>query len=174
MQEYHPFWVPFWKIKVSNWLIKKKKLLNLVDWDNPECKTEKHFTDYYSNHSNPGYVEEFSNILFDELELFSKNLPEGFKITGVWAQRYTGYHFMPPHTHGPTGFSAVLYTEFNPKVHKSTTFYSPFKGFISGEPLEHTPEMNEGEMIIFPSSVLHFAEPSNSEEQRTIFSWNMI
>ena len=171
MQEYHPFWVPFWKIKVSNWLIKKKKLLNLVDWDNPECKIEKHFTDYYSESD---YIKEFSDILLYELELFAKNFPEGFKIKEVWAQRYTGYHFMNPHTHGPRGFSAVLYAEFNPKVHKPTTFYSPFNGFINGEPLEHAPEMNEGEMIIFPSSVLHFAEPSNSEEQRTIFSWNMI
>lgn len=171
IQQYNPFWVPFWQIKVNDWPNKKQKLLDLVDWDDPECNTETHFTDY---HSKSNYLDSFIDLFLSDLKLFSENFNQGVRIKEVWAQRYTGSHFMWPHTHGPVGFSAILYAEFNSEVHNATTFYAPFESFSDGEILEHRPVVEEGEIIIFPSSILHFVEPSNNKEQRTIFSWNMI
>ena len=170
LEQYNPFWVPFWKIKVNGWLSKKYKLLSLVDWNNTECKRDSHFTDYFLETS---YAKSFADLIIEELTSFSTDLQRTINIKEVWAQRYTGSHYMSPHTHGNHGFSGILYTEFNPEVHKPTSFYGPFKGFTDGMDLEHTPEVEEGDMIIFPSSIVHYVEPSDNEEQRTIFSWNM-
>ena len=170
IEQYNPFWVPFWKIRVDDWLNKKNQLLDLVDWDNEKGKTEKHFTDY---HLNLNYVEPFTNIIIDELKNFSMSIQFNIQIRRLWAQRYTGSHNMMPHTHGNEGFSAVLYAEFNPKVHNATTFHCPFKNFVDGFDITHIPEVEEGDILIFPSAIIHYAEPSNSDEHRTIFSWNM-
>jgi len=171
LKQYNPFWVPFWKIKVSNYLTKKYELLKLVNWDNPECQYENHFTDYFIEKN---YLTPFTELISNELQQFANDLQGSINITDLWAQRYVGNtNNMSPHTHGNHGYSAILYAEFNPEVHQPTQFLAPFKNFSNGEDLIHKPEVEEGDILIFPSSIIHYASPSHSKEQRTIFSWNM-
>ena len=78
---------------------------------------------------------------------------------------------MRPHTHGISDFSAVLYHEFVPG-HTATEFWAPYKNPLSGNDYVHVPDVKEGDLVIFPSTIIHYAVPNDSDHQRTIFSFN--
>ena len=65
-----------------------------------------------------------------------------------------------------------MYVDFDPTVHKPTTFYSPFPDYINGEVMEFTPDVKEGDIVFFPSFVHHCQDPSKSETQRVVISMN--
>ena len=166
--ENHPFYVPFYTIKINNWLDKKIKLLNLVDWSDKSCLTNEHFTDYHKyKKGNAPYFSAFFDIIKDDLKGFNN-----LEVRTLWAQRYNEQQHMNVHTHGVLGFSAVLYAEFDKKEHKATTFYAPFPNFIDGTCMNYTPQVEEGDLLMFPSALMHAATPNISTKQRTIFSFN--
>jgi len=175
MNTYYPFAVPFFITSIENWPEKKNEFLSLPDWDDKECMNSRQWTDFdqYKN-SDPPYRDKF-------LELISKSVMElgqslGVPAVGVgpiWAQRYWRGHYMNPHTHGPRGYSAILYAELNDD-HPCTEFLSPFKDFYGGNDLVYNPEVKEGDVIFFPSSLYHHAPPHDSDNHRTIFSFNMM
>lgn len=173
IREHHPFWIPTFIVTVSDWQNKKQKLLSMVDFSDSECVNENQFTDYHKYLGTYApYKEDFINILLDELVEFSKHLDAELEIGSVWCQRYANTNLMAPHNHGAIGYSAVLYAELTDE-HKATTFTAPYLNFINGNTIQHTPKMSEGEIIFFPSALMHYAEPNKSTENRTIFSFNM-
>jgi len=182
-----PFLQSFYQVSIGNWQEKKNKLMNLIDWNDKKCMFDDFYSDYYKNmqepNNKPKYTKEFINILKDDLNTFvvgleksplnRMNLDLKIQIQSLWAQRYKNQQWMPPHTHEPYGFSAVLYAEFDPKVHGSTMFMSSYKNTIDGMDYNFQPEVKEGDIIFFPSSMMHFAKPHESNKNRTIFSFNV-
>lgn len=77
------------------------------------------------------------------------------------------------HNHGHSGWSAVLYVEFDPEYHTATKFYSPFNNPWSGRLQTFIPPVNEGDLVIFPATISHEALPNESERLRTIISFNL-
>ena len=51
-------------------------------------------------------------------------------------------------------------------------FTSPFP--IEGTMGSVSPNVSEGDLIIFPSSLLHTAPPHKSDEDRIVFSFNLL
>lgn len=177
IKEYFPFAIPFYHVTISDWLRKKPILMNFVDWNDPECITDEHFTDYHKNLKNPPdgrpkYTVDFINLFSNELVTFANKHQMNVNITSLWAQRYYKTHHMQPHTHGLSGFSAVLYADFSQKDMGATVFQAPFKNPVHGNDLSHQPKVKEGDMIIFPSTINHWAMPNISDKPRTIFSFN--
>lgn len=184
----NPFLLTFYQVSIENWSEKKKQLLDLIDWDDPSCWTDDCFTDYYKNIQKTGerapYTDAFIKILSKELNSFVHNVQYtdinrfnvdlSMKINNLWAQRYTSQQFMPPHTHEPAGFSAVLYAEFDNKEHQPTKFWAPFKNTVDAMDYRYDPQVQEGDILFFPSYLMHYAEPNNSKKQRTIFSFNSV
>ena len=182
----NPFLLTFYKVSIENWSVKKKQLMDLINWDEKECWTDECFTDYYKNirrqDKRAPYTDQFIDILKPELNGFVNkvqhtpinryNFDLGMKINNLWAQRYSTQHFMPPHTHEPSGFSAVLYAEFDKREHQATKFWAPFKNTVDAMDYRYDPQVNEGDILFFPSFLIHYAEPNKSTKQRTIFSFN--
>lgn len=186
VKQLNPFLLTFYQVSITNWNEKKKQLLSLVDWNDKECFMVEHFTDYYKNvnrgdHRAP-YTDQFVNILKSDLNDFVHqvqnsplnrfNVDLSMRVENLWAQRYTSQGFMPPHTHEPSGFSAVLYAEFDEHEHESTKFWAPFKNTIDAMDYRFDPKVKEGDILFFPSYLMHYAEPNASKKQRTIFSFN--
>lgn len=163
------------KISCTDWENKKEKLLSLVDWDKPEYKNSGQISDYFYNQRNGcSYVVDFCSVLTDELnQALSYMKSPSLDIGHLWGQRYNKSSYMPMHTHGAIGYSAVIYVEFNKKVHLATRFMSPIHNF-KGEIEYYEPEINEGDLLIFPSFLFHDAKPNTSNENRTIFSFNFL
>ncbi len=51
---------------------------------------------------------------------------------------------------------------------------SPFTEFSSGDHMDFTPDVKEGDIIFFPSQLLHYANPNTSDKERVIVSFNMM
>lgn len=168
----YPFRVPIYTIKCSDWETKKQKLLGLVDFEDPECMLKEQYSDYHKYKDHSPYKEQFIEIIKDELIAFSKTVQTDILVRALWCQRYAKSEFMGVHNHGALGYSAVLYAEFT-GGHSATQFYAPFNNFIKGSLIDYVPEVEEGDLIVFPSALAHSATPNKSSDYRTIFSFNM-
>jgi len=166
------FVVPIFTIKVKNWDEKKKKLLSLVDWNNPDHNNNDQFSDYHPD-VNSLYLDDFMQIIEEELSSFVSVHQQSFMLQNVWAQRYKTENFMRVHTHGSIGFSAVLFAEFDVEEHSATTFFGPVKNPLTDIDQTYTPAVTEGTLILFPKYLLHYVSPNTSTKDRTIFSFNL-
>lgn len=88
-----------------------------------------------------------------------------FGITEIWFQQYAkgGKHAW--HTHS-NNFTNVYYVHL-PKDGAQTEWIHPVTKGI------HTFDVHEGDIITFPSWVIHRAPMNCTEEIKTIVSWNM-
>jgi hypothetical protein len=158
------FSVPIYKYKVKNWEIKKKKLLDLFN------------SLQHSVFSNV-IISSFdikTNILLEEIKIFEEDIQIKFVSTEVWFQKYEHNMNHAVHTHGPTGFSSVCFVEYDKNFHEPTTFISPFGNYITGELERYKPNVEEGDIIFFPSNLLHYAPSNLSNEIRIIMSFNLL
>lgn len=175
IKEDFAFAIPILKLKVSDWENKKPKLLDAVNWENEHCYTQHYFSDFFANmecEEHP-YLLLFDFLLNDEINKVEKHIGRGLQITELWAQRYAETQAMPTHNHGAHGFSAIVYAEYDEEVHTPTVFYSPFGNFLDGQITVYEPEVTEGDMVVFPSMLLHSSMPFIANKNRTIFSFNM-
>ena len=91
----------------------------------------------------------------------------------LWSQRYTRGQYHGSHNHGMMNISCVLFVEFDEKEHIPTTFYSPFPNPYYGTISKAAPPVSEGDIIAFPSLLLHESPVSPSDKERTIMSFNI-
>jgi len=173
MKSLNPFPLFFYQFSIPNWPDKKRQLLDLVDWQNEECWSGDHFSDYYDLEKRKAYNADFADIVKESFQSLGDQLEVSLFLSTVWAQRYFRNGLMRPHNHGGSGYSFVLYAEFDKSEHASTTFFSPFNCPIKGSNIEYTPLVAEGDILFFPSALLHMAEANKSNFVRTIFSGNI-
>lgn len=163
------------KISVEDWISKKDKLLSLVNFKSENDYVpsgEPHtpsFTDFGIDKEYTS--EDFFSILGLNINSFFGK--DNLVCYHVWCQRYVGSASMNIHDHGSSGISGVLYTEFDPSVHQATTFMSSGRNPWTGGTVYQTPDVNEGDLILFPSYLMHYARPSLTTIPRTIFSFNI-
>lgn len=172
------------KFVIDDWSNKKSRLLKLIDFtDNEiiECQT-----DYYKYQTTAPYLNEFVDILQTDLDTLVNEYTQilsdryggdcPFKNVEewqLWSQRYAIGQFHGAHNHGLMNISCVLYVEFDPQEHFPTTFYSPHPNPYYGTIDKIAPPVNEGEILTFPSVLLHESPVSKSNKQRTIMSFNI-
>lgn len=162
----------------------KKQLLEIIDADDNTTHRlspsgEPIFdlkTDFFHNDKQrlyPKYMGIVEEALGSYLAALSENIGFPVDIQSMWYQQTKRGQFHQVHTHGAVGMSAVWYLEFDPRYHKSTTFYCPFPDPLTGDLLNNNPVANEGDLIVFPSFLLHEQEPNDSDVRRTIISFNI-
>jgi hypothetical protein len=163
----------------DDWEQRKVKLLELFK-DEPEYHNESYaFSDFFRDTNDFDYRREFSYLMAKELIEFTNAAKEAFpdiedlEMNHIWTQRYKRTESMAPHSHGPRGFSGVLYVEFIPGEHEGTVLQGYSNHPITQELNQFVPDVQEGDMVIFPSSMPHFANPSESDLTRTIMSFNL-
>jgi len=178
------FVIPIEKFSVPNWDEWKPKILDSLSGGSTLASIsssgrrslddmESDFFDNNKKQKLPHYYPVVKEALDPILEEFQQEYPLPIKIINMWYQTTHSCQMHGVHNHGPIGVSAVLYVNFNELIHKPTTFFSPFPDYINGESMEFTPDAREGDVIFFPSFLLHQQEPNRSEVPRTIVSFNI-
>jgi len=131
------------------------------------------------------YVNEFIEDYFRQ--------PLDWRIDGEpWYTAYGRGQKADWHDHMPADFSAVHFLKFNPEVHNPIVFTNPdlISSRLHGTYKSHlvnnlgtcakqsyykhqfTPEIEEGDFIIFPSQMLHLVNPNESNELRVTIAFN--
>ena len=177
------FKVPYYKADIARWADHKEDVMSQLHENlSGYLKESEGMTSFHSTSRDPELSKElFKPFLeFIALDLDQARAMEGMAggypmpdISAIWYQSYTRNQHHELHNHGPIGWSAIFYAIFDKEEHRSTTFYAPFAD-VAGELLKVEPEVDEGTLLIFPSSLYHEAKLSTSDKQRAIISFNMF
>ena len=171
------FAVPIVYYPIANWSENKKKILDALPAED-ESQLEPNGSGLYTDFFISSKVQEmpsYFNTVLDVIKPYLKNFMDGNPVEFVemWYQKYYNMVEHKTHCHGFTGWSSIIYVEFDPKVHESTRFFSPFRQPWDCDVEVFQPKVKEGDMIIFPSSVLHEAPVNRTDTRRTIVSYNI-
>jgi hypothetical protein len=176
------FSVPLFKVKMEQWNILKELIVSIIGDSSYFVDYGNHQTDYsydhQGEHSKPynSYSVPIWNLIRPQLSKVFEDLGLPVSsdfIPSMWSQKYHKGSHHSIHHHGPKGYSCVLYVKFNPEVHQGTRFLAPFNNFVNGDILWYIPEVEEGDLIIFPSSILHESPSQPVDEERMILSFNL-
>ena len=171
------FTVPIVYYPIENWSENKKKILDALppeDDSQLEPNGTGLYTDFFVNgkvQQMPSYFNTVLDIIKPYLQSFMDGNPVDF--VEMWYQKYYNMVEHKAHTHGFTGWSSIIYVEFDPEIHESTKFFSPFRQPWDCDMETFQPKVKEGDMILFPSSVLHEAPLTRTDTRRTIISYNI-
>lgn len=168
------FSVPIFNIVVEGWEEKKEALMNIFERNKNYLKLSDNntvVTDYYSRNN---YTDEVSEILKNEISEFLMMTGHHLKLMNCWFEESTKNMYHVIHNHGPVGFSAVCFVEYDQEVHTPTQFIAPFNDFMKGNTLQYSPScVMEGNLLIFPSVIHHFTLPNTSDKRRIALSFNL-
>ena len=137
------------------------------------------------------YANIYNDILYqwrDDMQFIGRPI-----IDEIWMNAYEKAHFQEGHTHLPGFFSGIHYVCFDPEHHNGTTFGNPqaklysyltnMNGDFEGTTIDmdvnrHLDEMNdvdveEGDIIIFPSTLEHMVKKNMSDKLRITVSFNI-
>lgn len=169
------FYVPLFSYEVNEWDRKKKALLSRVNQNKFDYYGANTFqTDRHSEKNR--YSLDFESIFSEELEKFKTEAELTYlRVTDIWTLKYTKRNENHcPHNHRSTGYTGLLYLEYDDNVHQPTKFIGPWN-----DPVRDTteiatiPKPKEGVMYIWPSSLLHYADAMKTNKLRMITSWDM-
>jgi len=124
--------------------------------------------------SSAQYEPVFLSMISPYLKQFLKRADYKFtEVSRVWTQRYSKGDYHPPHDHGPEGFACVFYAQLDPKEHLPTEFMQPWIPHAGDRDMSSPDDVVEGDLVIFPSNLMHMAPPHMSDKYRTIISFNL-
>ena len=170
------FKIESFKVSIKEWKTEGDRIMDMIPFDDPECSTvEPHisYTDFF-NQRKTAYKDSFLEIINPYLNEFLSWSEYKFSgVSGLWCQKYDARDFHIPHTHGPIGYSCVFYARLK-ESHKGTLFFSPFANHLGINPMLNSILVEEGDLIIFPSNLMHMAPPHDSEDERVIISFNLV
>ena len=163
------FSTPFFHFKVNDWDRKKADLENIM---------QKEQLDVVSNVKTSwkigkvGQIKEVERVLSDEIDEVRSSLKTNLEVYQVWFQNYETGMDHSAHIHGALGFSSIVYMKYD-KTHSSTVFLSPYISSITGDHMEFSPDVKEGDIVFFPSNILHYVNRNKSDKNRVICSFNL-
>lgn len=168
------FRVSIFKGHVKNWQDNKAELLSMLDDVKPYVEQESDFKTHHQKGIKPKYTKKLMEVLDGVFCDFEEVFPYAYEIQNVWCQRYKESEFHGIHNHGGLGYSMVFYAQFDSKCHRGTSFVAPFLNWLTGNSIVYDADVEEGDVIFFPSMLLHECKPvKNNDKERIIFSLNM-
>ena len=168
--------ISFFKLSLSNWKELKPQIKRLVDLDLEKDRIDICYSDYFKYNNRPPYMIPFIHLIEDELLDFfngagmSVQTPDKWQM---WSQTYKGTDSHPLHNHGFGNLSAILYLDFDKELHQPTRFWQPLPDPFFGTIKHYQPEVEEGDIVFFPSTISHECPASNSETYRSIIAFNV-
>lgn len=156
-------------IKVEDWSNKKNKILKLLE-NYPEYKYDIFHTNRHKSRTDFG--RRFSMILKNDLKKISEETKLHFKMKECWSVTYKKNEYHNPHNHGSKGFSAILYLDYNPKIHSSTYYVCPFNNPLEDKSLQCESNAVEGDLVCTPSFLMHFTHPNTSNKPKRIIAFD--
>ena len=167
------FFVPMFHYRIENFFEKKKLLLDLKT--EPMNSDNGISTDYYTRQINNFNNRKLQEILSDELSMLAADMDnQHLQIKHFWFENSTGVQQHIPHTHGSIGLSAIVYLDYIPGLHSPTFFFSNHKDFLTdSDTIFVTDFVQEGDIVFFPSSIVHYTLPSKTDQDRQVLSFNL-
>ncbi len=112
----------------------------------------------------PETWEYLSGIINNEL-YHGQLMGHNPKFGHMWYNKYEIHHYQDPHIHPNCQWSFIIYVDLNSK----TSFLNPSMMNIQNQlgnnlekfPLDYKPELGPGNMIIFPSFMMHLVNAGN-------------
>lgn len=166
--------VPIFIKKVNNHLDLKKQVLediesmgthSLIEPFNDQCISN---TDWHINYNiRKPYVNTLQTLIWEtigDLKELSK-IQKDIKISNYWFQQYLPGDYHGYHNHINSFYNIVYYVEL-PENGAKTTFN------VLGEECEF--EVEEGDIICFPGSVMHCSKPNKSNQRKTVVVFNTV
>ena len=162
---------PFFKSSVDGWFEgKKHDLILAIEEELLEYKNQNSFQ--CDRHHKRTYHKVFDSIVSKQFAEFSKKSEISFELKDLWTVRYNTNDFHVPHNHGPIGLSGILYL-VKECDHPSTQFLLPWNDIKSGVTQIYSPDVLEGDILIFPSFLTHWTEPNLSDASRVAVSFDL-
>tara|TARA_R100000005_G_C4973429_1_gene185612 strand:- start:53 stop:613 length:561 start_codon:yes stop_codon:yes gene_type:complete len=168
------FKLSIFKGHVENWQDNKAEILSMLDDVTPYNGQISDFQTHHQKGIKPKYTKRLMEVLDGVFCDFEDVFPYAYEIRNIWCQRYEESAHHGIHNHGAVGYSMVFYAQFDKNCHQGTTFISPFNNWLNGNAIYHTIDVDEGDVVFFPSFILHECIPvKNNDKERIIFSLNM-
>jgi len=118
-----------------------------------------------SDYKRP-YIKYFINILKPYMEKIVKKLnTKNWLMHNMWFQQYNKNSHHTWHTHPAVQFSSVYYLEL-PDTNVSTEF----KDIVNNNIFKV--DVKEGDLLVFPSSLLHRSPKNKSNKRKSVISFN--
>lgn len=151
----------------------KQNLLNLINQSNysplndPGCETDITKTDWHlSKDFNRPWVKYLSNFLLDPMLQIYKDLGyDGYTLHELWFQQYEQLSGHGWHTHS-ANFTNVYYLDMPDDAPKIQIV----NAYNQVEIVEL--DVKEGDIVVFPSFVIHRSPKNLSNNKKTIISFN--
>ena len=155
-------------IKTKRWAEYKNFFIATIkDQKDPAYRPKEGFyTDY--DLDQPWLKVVWGEFIVPEIKVFLDQTHT--KLQDIWAQEYVGEADHSAHRHQIVGYSCVFYATFDPKHHTGTTIFRPFvdpNDYTNSNDI-FTPEVEEGDLLVFPSWMLHMVKP------RRVIAFNLI
>jgi hypothetical protein len=168
------FSYPSYQYQISDWNFKKKSLLNRIN-SQKFVRTPLQTFESDRSTNKKSYVHYLAELLSPELNEFCQEAEVTCMMTDAWTVRYHRGDYQTVHNHRSFGFSAILYLEYDPKVHTPTTFICPWQDPRNDTTTLICPQdVKEGTLVIVPSYTLHYATPNLSHKTRTVISADLL
>ena len=115
---------------------------------------------------NRQWLQILNNPLYTHLDKWNNDMGySSYGITEIWFQQYAHLGKHAWHTHS-SNFTNVYYVNL-PNGGGQTEWINPMTKQV------HIFDVTEGDIITFPSWVVHRAPQNDSTEVKTIISWNL-
>ena len=181
------FRIPYFIAKVKPWDTIKEQIISAINsasdyYVDPQgFESDFHWsTDVATNYVKLQKLNGYTAQVYDILKPFVAEITERYFMKPppeepplMWSQKYNRKSEHPVHNHGNRGFSFILYLKYDPMKHKATRFYCPFSDFFTGEMISFAPEVEEGDLIAFPASILHSSDLHTADTERMILAFNL-
>jgi hypothetical protein len=161
--------------KIDNHNLLKKDLLNLINKEktNSLQKIDNYYTDDIIRldwNKKTDWSRKWVVFIKKSLEnhfekVFNKIGLKDVEICALWFQQYIKNNTHGWHVHGDN-FTGVYYVEFNKNLPKTEIVYPLTNNLI---PIS----VEEGDILIFPSFLIHRSPPVKTEDVKTIISFNI-
>ena len=126
------------------------------DWENINCMLRPYL---------PVVAPVFSGIMRSIPDVFQyEDLPADGRMS-MWFQQYATGDYHGWHLHGRAAFSSVYYLDL-PDGASATSFR------VMGEEFEV--QVNEGQILVWPSCFEHCSKPNNSLKTKTVIAANLL
>lgn len=135
----------------------------------PEQKVMISNTDWYQDRWNKEkeWYQYFKPFLFNYLDsLITELRYDRYTLKEIWFQQYLYNSEHNWHVHDGCNFANVYYLEFSPNS-PPTEFKDPITG------KEFSIDVQEGDILTFPSSLIHRSPKNSIQDRKTIISWNL-
>jgi hypothetical protein len=165
------FKIPYWSMSSLNFKEKKKEVEKLLK-NYPETKQGKQT--FLTNRSvpKPNFADTFVKLFKEEFAVLSNVIKRDFRINDIWSVSYKKGDHHPPHNHGSTGLSGILYLDMNDQA-PMTSYIQPWNDYVSDHTIYSEISVGEGDIIVIPQFVQHFSSPNTSKNIKRIVSWDM-